>query len=96
MGEDPQALVGLVRHLHLLSRSQARRTAARSSGARRPRALGTGSSTGGRGLTSQLAVGAGQLRLDRQMDVAVDVIDPDAVDDPVGLQDREDLRLDPS
>jgi hypothetical protein len=50
----------------------------------------------GGGLTSPLAVGAGQLRLDRQMDVAVDVIDPDAVDDPVGLQDREDLRLHPS
>ena len=38
----------------------------------------------GPGLTSQLAVGVGQLRLDRQMDVAVHVVGPDAVDDPVG------------
>ena len=48
-----------------------------------------------RGLTSRLAVGVGQLRFDRQVDVAVDVVGADAVDDPVGFQDRENLRLDP-
>jgi hypothetical protein len=49
----------------------------------------------GRGLTSQLAVGVSQLRFDRSVDVAVDVVGPDAVDDPVSFQDGENLWLYP-
>jgi hypothetical protein len=55
--------------------------------------LGIGVMVGAR--LSVVALCVGQLRLDRQMDVAVDVLGTDAVNDPVGFQDCQNLRLDP-